>query len=173
MDTTTVTEILQQCSEGVEDLQATLLKGVTVLEPDMTVIEAGLADGDEISLVWSDPFVEMARLTGLRAPAIYVRIPAHITSIDDEAFFRCETLRKVVIPNSVTSIGHVAFAGCSSLTQVKIPNSVTSIGDWAFAFCSSLSEVEIPNSVTRIGMGAFDGCSSLTEVTSGNPQVGD
>ena len=41
-DETTVREILQQyCEDGVQDRQAALLRGVTCLEPDMTVKEAG------------------------------------------------------------------------------------------------------------------------------------
>ena len=65
LDTTTVREILELFHEGgAQDRKATLIRGMTLLEPDMTVTEAGLEDGEEISLVWSDPFVEMERWTG-------------------------------------------------------------------------------------------------------------
>ena len=189
MDTATVKEILQQCrgDEG-QDREANLIRGVTVLEPDMTVSEARLKDGDEVSLVWFDPFVEMACWTGeVMDRDLYVRIPPGTISIDAGAFRGCKALVKVVIPNSVTKIHNCAFAGCSSLkqveipnsvanigaeaftgcrslTQVKIPNSVVSVGDSAFRGCNSLKQVEIPNSVTRIGDGVFYGCSSLTQV---------
>ena len=55
VDATTVREILQQChEEDVQDRQANLLRGETLLEPDMTVCEVGLEDGEEISILWSD-----------------------------------------------------------------------------------------------------------------------
>ena len=63
--------------------------------------------------------------------------------------------RDVVIPNNVTSIGQDAFNRCYSLKSVMIPDGVTSIGRYAFEYCSGLTSVTIPYSVTEIGVGAF------------------
>ena len=92
-------------------------------------------------------------------------IPDSVTTIGDEAFFRCESLTSVTIPDSVTTIGNYAFSDCSSLTSVTIGDSVTTIGYEAFSNCSSLTSVTIPDSVTTIGDFAFYYCSSLTSVT--------
>ena len=97
-----------------------------------------------------------------------VTIGNSVTSIGNSAFYDCYYLTSVTIPNSVTSIGEGAFYGCSGLTSVTIPNSVTSIGNRAFYLCSGLTSVTIPNSVTSIGYNAFDGCSGLTSVTIPN-----
>ena len=92
-------------------------------------------------------------------------IPNSVTSIGDEAFWRCDGLTSITIPNSVTSIGRDAFYHCIGLTSITIPNSVTSIGESAFESCTCLTSIIIPNSVTSIGMAAFRKCLSLTSIT--------
>ena len=166
LDTTTVREILEQFhKDDVPERQGNLIRGQTLLEPDMTVGEAALEDEEELTLFWSDPFVEMGRWTGEKVDEdLYVRIPPHITRIEAGAFSGCRALVSVVIPDSVTSIGNDAFSFCSSLSHVKISSSVTRIGACAFVGCSSLTKVEIPDSATSIGDSAFADCISLTQV---------
>ena len=92
-------------------------------------------------------------------------IPNGVTSISDNAFSRCYSLKNITIPNSVTSIGNSAFEDCTSLTSVTIPDSVTRIGESAFAGCESLTSIKIPDSVREIDVDAFFQCNSLTNVT--------
>lgn len=87
-----------------------------------------------------------------------------VTSIGEQAFYECTSLKSVTIPDSVTNIGADAFSHCTSLTSVTIPDSVTSIGYNAFDSCKSLTSVTIPNSVTSIGVDAFALCTSLTGI---------
>ena len=97
-----------------------------------------------------------------------ITIPDSVTSIGDAAFRGCTSLKSVTIGNSITSIGGNAFYYCTSLTSVTIGNSVTSIGGYAFEHCTSLTSVTIPDSVTSIGEYAFEFCRALTSVTIGN-----
>ena len=94
-----------------------------------------------------------------------VTIPNSVTSIEGFAFYNCPSLTSITIPNSVTSIGGSAFRCCPSLTSITIPNSVTSLGDQTFGYCTSLTNITIPNSVTSIGYAAFEYCTSLTNIT--------
>ena len=92
-------------------------------------------------------------------------IPNSVTSIGDNAFWRCESLKEITIPNNVTSIGDSSFYCCKLLKEITIPDAVTYIDKSAFAFCKSLKEITIPDSVTSIGEYAFYNCESLKEIT--------
>ena len=91
-------------------------------------------------------------------------IPDGVTSINNYAFWCCDSLTSITIPDSVTSIGVCAFEGCTSLTSVTIPNSVTSIGIGAFCGCTSLTSVIIPDGVSSIGVQAFAYCDYFTSI---------
>ena len=87
-----------------------------------------------------------------------------MTSIGEDAFYKCSGLTSVTIPGSVTSIGERAFLGCTNLTSLTIQDGVTSIGNSAFYNCTNLTSVTIPGSVTSIGKRAFADCSELADV---------
>lgn len=94
-----------------------------------------------------------------------ILLPKSVTSIDDNAFFSCHSLNKVVIyDNSVKTIGMAAFEYCSSLADIILPEGVTTIARSAFWHCKELVSVVIPNSVKSIGTEAFNGCSALKSI---------
>ena len=87
-----------------------------------------------------------------------------VTSIPDNAWKDCTTLKAVNFPSTVTSIGSSAFANCNELTSVTIPEGVTEIKDYTFDGCMSLSSVSLPENLTSIGMLAF-GANGITSIT--------
>lgn len=97
-----------------------------------------------------------------------INIPSSVTSIGDYAFKNCSGLESIDIPSNVTSIGNGTFYFCGSLTSIEIPKKVTSIGDEAFYYCYNLRNIVIPNTVKSIGDWAFGFCSSLTSITLPN-----
>ena len=95
-------------------------------------------------------------------------IPDGVTSVGDNAFERCNSLKSVILSDSVMTIGDYAFSYCGKLSSVTIPNSVTEIGDHAFFSCKSLTSVTVPDSVTEIGAYAFNNCTTLRSITIPN-----
>ena len=87
-----------------------------------------------------------------------------VTTIPQNAFSGCTTLKSAKIPSSVTSLNNYAFSRCSSLTGVTIPSSVTSFGSASFDRCTSLAAITIPSSVTSIGSSTFWYCTKLKTI---------
>ncbi|MBR3123592.1 MAG: leucine-rich repeat domain-containing protein, partial [Prevotella sp.] len=137
--------------------------------------------GDGVKTIDYDAFLNCTGLTS-------VTIPNSVTSIGNNAFSGCSSLKtvifhcknignwfsgiksikEVIFGNEVQNIGEKAFYNCSGLTSVTIPNSVTSIGNFAFSGCTGLKSVSIPGSVEEIGASAFQGCSGLTSINIPN-----
>ena len=103
--------------------------------------------------------------------ADYLTIENTISSIDEFAFYGCESLINLIISDSVTNIGNWAFGGCSHLYKIVLPNYITNIGDNILNGCSSLQQICIPNSVVNIGSYALSGCSSLQQIYIPNSVV--
>lgn len=81
-----------------------------------------------------------------------------------QQWFRERAVKKVMMLNTVTSISNNAFSNCTSLKQVTGLENVTSIGSSAFVSTSELvEEFNLPNLMT-IGTGAFSfsGIKSIT-----------
>lgn len=77
------------------------------------------------------------------------------SSSDKNLYLNNELISSVVIPDSVTSINEYAFYNCNSLTSVTIGNKVTSINYYAFSYCANLTSVTIPSSITNISDRVF------------------
>ncbi len=130
------------------------------------------ADGD------SNPIAYARRLFIDGNEVTELHIPSSISSIAQNAFFRCEGLTSVTIPNSVTEMGVNAFYGCKGLKKAEFA-SIEALCSFDFATIhtnpvyyaealyidgNKISELEIPSSVSHIGNRTFAGASGLTSV---------
>ncbi|MBP3762900.1 MAG: leucine-rich repeat domain-containing protein [Bacteroidales bacterium] len=86
-----------------------------------------------------------------------------VVEVGSNAFYRCDSLRQVVLP-PVVRIGAQAFNGCISLEAIDLPSSLREVGEGAFAYCRSLRTLELPPAVVRIGISAFAMCEGLRRV---------
>ena len=94
-----------------------------------------------------------------------ITIPSSVTSLGDDCFGGCTSLKSITIPSSVTTLGQQCFSDCYGLTSITIPSSVTKLGLLCFSSCKSLTSITIPSSVTYLGDGCFTRCSGLTSIT--------
>lgn len=89
-----------------------------------------------------------------------------VTSIADNTFKECTSLKSIELSEGLTSIGNHAFNGCTSLAAVHLEKATAlkTLGRSAFEGCTALTEIEIPDAVTEIGNNAFCKCSKLIKV---------
>lgn len=80
----------------------------------------------------------------------------NVTTIANNAFYYCTSLKGIYIPLSVEFIGHDAFNSCSSLERVEFESmsANTVIEKSAFLKCASLKRVDVPR-YASVGLYAF------------------
>lgn len=87
-----------------------------------------------------------------------------VTSIQHNAFNKCQNLTGVKIPNTVTRIGDEAFIDCSHLTDMEFSLGIESVGTKAFKNCSALKTI-IPKVIRDLGEDAFSGSGIISGKT--------
>ena len=97
-------------------------------------------------------------------PLTKVVIPNTVTTISDDAFWKCHNLKTVTFGNNVESIGSSAFNECSSLESIELPIKLTKIEGNTFKGCSSLKSVTIGKNIESIGANAFYSCRNLLDI---------
>ena len=85
-------------------------------------------------------------------------------TLENYAFFECESLKEITLSAFLTSIGVRAFYGCTSLWSITLPDSVTTVRELAFAECDALTTIHFGMGLTKLGINAFYNCDSLAEV---------
>lgn len=85
-----------------------------------------------------------------------VSVGKNVKTIDENAFHACSNMQSINLPEGLTTIGKEAFLGCGSLGFLELPESLTSIGESAFAECFDLEIPKLPDSLTYIGKDAFE-----------------
>ena len=108
----------------------------------------------------------------------YITLPASVSAIGENAFARCDKLRRVYI-SDLAGWCNIGFASMASnpmyfasqlylngepVSDLIIPDSVTRIPGFAFYECENLKSVTVGRGVTEIGDSAFYNCKNLKKV---------
>ena len=93
-----------------------------------------------------------------------VELPPTCAEIEEQAFYRCESLKQITLPKWLRAISSELFAYCSSLEGIHIQSKCKEIGTSAFLNDTSLKYVRGANQVENIRGTAFKGCRSLCEL---------
>ena len=98
-----------------------------------------------------------------------VTFAGSISVIQEEAFYKCTKIEKVVVSAGIEMIGKKAFASCSKLIDltflgVESDNPLT-ICETAFLSCTVLESVVLPENLVRLEKNAFGSTSKLLTVT--------
>lgn len=93
-----------------------------------------------------------------------ITIPKEIETIANQAFYKCEALKKIDFSDGVKEIKEAAFSYCSALEEIHLSKVLTKIGKEAFYACSSLTEITLPKKLINIGEDAFGACKTLKEI---------
>lgn len=93
-----------------------------------------------------------------------IRFAEGYTLLRNQAFSRCNKLKKVVFPSTLTSIGYNTFYYCSSIEEISFPDNVTRFPDHQCNNCRSLKKVKLPANLNDLGDYTFTSCSELKEI---------
>ncbi len=93
-----------------------------------------------------------------------ITLTAPCQTLENYAFFECESLKEITLSATLASIGVRAFYGCTSLWSITLPDTVATVRELAFAECDALTAIHFGSGLTALGINAFYNCDSLTEV---------
>ena len=173
------------CGETTPHPEDSALSFRAVEENGSTVGYAVLGMGDyegtelDIPGVYNGlPVTEIAENAFDGSNITSVSLPETVKIIGENAFARCDNLKKVNI-ESVEAWCNIDFRSMAScpmyfatemylkgelITQLTVPDSVTAIPDYAFYECSNITGVTVGAGVTEIGESAFYNCEKLKSV---------
>ncbi|MGM9978879.1 MAG: leucine-rich repeat protein [Clostridium sp.] len=85
-------------------------------------------------------------------------------TIENNAFYDCNSLASITIPDNVEYIGEYAFFNCDNLKKLVLGKSVKTIGNDAFEYCRNIEEITISDNIETIGSYAFYGLEKIKKL---------
>ncbi|MGN1227378.1 MAG: leucine-rich repeat domain-containing protein, partial [Christensenellales bacterium] len=104
-------------------------------------------------------------------PITSITLPSTLKDIQYDAFTSCNKLESIDLSNcEISTITNNMFNNCTSLKEVRLPQKLTTIGKNAFEN-TAISEMEFPASLRYICEQAFIDCKNLTQIDLSNTDL--
>lgn len=125
-----------------------------------------------LNLEWNSCFDTGYKLYLRNELLVEVTIPSYITSIKHDAFYWCDSIKKVHFHEGIIEIGDNAFNKSGLNGLLVIPEGVQKIGKLAFFCCQNLTSVKLPSTLNELWYGALSCCYRLKNITisANNPK---
>lgn len=101
----------------------------------------------------------------------YNGVTLKVTTVEKDAFWFDNYLKKVTLSDYTETIGSRAFSSCDNMSVVSLGKKLKIIGKEAFAHCGNngtFTSVTLPSTVEIIREDAFTDCRSLVSVQMGD-----
>ena len=72
---------------------------------------------------------------------VSVRLHPSVEEICPYVFYRCNSLKMVVLNDGLQTISYQSFNECESLECITLPSTAVEIGSYAFRGCTNLIDV--------------------------------
>ena len=96
----------------------------------------------------------------------HLRLRDDVEHLDDQMFYRYESLISVLMVERLIELPRGAFTDCRLLRTVDgLSDQLTNIHERTFSGCLHLERFVVPRCVVRIGVGAFQDCFSLRTIS--------
>lgn len=88
-----------------------------------------------------DTLSEVPDIFLINTDLVKIKIPNHITTINDYSFAFNDNLKEVILPSNLTILGVSCFLGSPELKEITIPKSLKKIKSRAFENCPKLNKI--------------------------------
>lgn len=94
-----------------------------------------------------------------------LKLPNELTTLEEAAFANCYSITDtLVVPGTCRSVDQDAFFNCNKVPKIVLMDGVEFVGRAAFDYCKSTTEVLLPKSIKSLAYSAFDNCWMLKTV---------
>ncbi|MBQ9735650.1 MAG: leucine-rich repeat protein [Clostridia bacterium] len=135
----------------------TSLSSVTIPPSVVRIGQNAFADCTGLTAVYVEDLAAWCNVTFKN----YLSQPLHYAG---DLYLNGELVEDLVIPGSITTIKQNAFYACRSMKSLVLSDGVKLIENSAFSSCGNLASVTVPESITQILYFVFENCSKLEAV---------